>query len=164
MTSPIVVRVRPATPADLPALGRLGAQLVDYHLALDPRRYMRIDQAVEGYSWFLGKELTNKDAVVLVAEREDDGAVVGYAYGTVEPRDWNALLDPHGALHDVLVDPVARRLGVAERLVREICRRLSALGAPRVLLHTAVQNEQGQALFKKLGFRTTMLEMTREAD
>jgi len=27
-----------------------------------------------------------------------------------------------------------------------------------------VQNEQGQALFKKLGFRTTMLEMTREAD
>jgi ribosomal protein S18 acetylase RimI-like enzyme len=37
------------------------------------------------------------------------------------------------------------------------------MGAPRVLLHTAVQNEQAQALFSKLGFRSTMLEMTREA-
>jgi len=89
--------------------------------------------------------------------------VVGYAYGVFEGRDWNALLDPHGALHDVFVDPSARKRGVAEMLVLEVCRRLARLGAPRVMLHTAVQNAPAQALFAKLGFRTTMLEMAREA-
>jgi ribosomal protein S18 acetylase RimI-like enzyme len=44
-----------------------------------------------------------------------------------------------------------------------MCRRLERLGAPRVLLHTASQNREGQALFAKLGFRSTMIEMTREA-
>ena len=72
------------------------------------------------------------------------------------------LLESHGALHDVLVAKGARKTGVGEALVREMCARLEALGAPRVLLHTAVQNDAAQALFEKLGFRRTMIEMTRD--
>jgi ribosomal protein S18 acetylase RimI-like enzyme len=48
--------------------------------------------------------------------------------------------------------------------VRETCKRLEAMGAPRVLLLSATQNTEGQALFAKLGFRHTMVEMTREAE
>jgi ribosomal protein S18 acetylase RimI-like enzyme len=155
--------VRPVEPADLPAVGRLAAQLVRYHYALDPRRYLLVDRVEESYARFLGGEATNPGAVVLCAAREPSGDIIGYAYGTLEPRDWNALLDRHGALHDVLVHPSARRAGVAERLVLETCRRLEGLGAPRVVLHTAVQNREAQALFTKLGFRATMIEMTREA-
>ncbi|HTQ41398.1 MAG TPA: GNAT family N-acetyltransferase [Polyangiaceae bacterium] len=154
--------VRPVQPADLPAVGRLAGQLVRYHYALDPRRFMLIDRVEEGYAHFLGREASNPRAVVLCAAEEPSGEIVGYAYGTLEGRDWNALLDPHGALHDVLVDPGVRRAGLGARLVLETCRRLEALGAPRVLLHTAVQNEAAQALFSKLGFRSTMIEMTRE--
>jgi ribosomal protein S18 acetylase RimI-like enzyme len=160
---PAPVLIRPVTPADLPAVGRLAEGLVEYHRALDPRRYMKIERAAEGYARFLGAELADKNAVVLCAARETDGLIVGYAYGTKEGKDWNALLDPHGALHDVFVDASARRQGIAERLILELCARLEALGAPRVLLHTAVQNREGQALFAKLGFRSTMIELTREA-
>jgi ribosomal protein S18 acetylase RimI-like enzyme len=35
-------------------------------------------------------------------------------------------------------------------------------GAPRVVLGTAEQNEPAQRLFERLGFRRTMVEMTRE--
>jgi RimJ/RimL family protein N-acetyltransferase len=35
-------------------------------------------------------------------------------------------------------------------------------GAPRVVLGTAEQNAGAQRLFAKLGFRRTMIEMTRE--
>ena len=163
----VSITVREAEAADLPTLGRLGAMLVRYHHDLDPRRFMEIAHVEQGYARFLGSQLTSADAVVLVAcLREGEAAdptVVGYAYGTHEPRDWNALLDAHGALHDVIVDPGARRHGAAEALVLEVCRRLKALGAPRVVLHTAVQNEAAQRLFAKLGFRKTMIEMTREA-
>jgi len=155
--------VRPVEPPDLAAVGRLAGQLVRYHHALDPQRYMRIDNVEEGYARFLGKEAGNPRAVVLCAADALSGAIIGYAYGTLEGRDYNALLEPHGALHDVLVDPEARRVGVGKHLVLETCRRLEALGAPRLLLHTAVQNGAAQALFKKVGFRSTMIEMTREA-
>ena len=92
------------------------------------------------------------------------GAIVGYAYGRLEGADWNLLLAEHGALHDVWVEPEARRAGVARRLVTDTCARLTRLGAPRVLLHSAWQNIEAHALFERLGFRRTMVEMTREAD
>ncbi len=159
--------IRPAETGDLPSLGHLGAQLVRYHRELDARRFMDIPGVEDGYARFLGAQLANPHSVVISAVQAGAGAtasqVVGYAFGTIEPRDWNALLGPHGALHDVIVDASARRARLGEALVVDICKRLEALGAPRVVLHTAVQNVAAQALFAKLGFRTTMLEMTREA-
>ena len=161
------VAVRPMTRSDLPAVGRLGAELARYHHELDPERFLftgNLQQAQEGYAHFFATELNDPRVVLLVAAREPPGDVVGYAYGRLEPRDWNMLLDAHGALHDVLVDESARATGVGELLVRAVCRRLEALGAARVVLHTAVQNERAQALFARVGFRKTMFEMTRERE
>jgi len=154
--------VRDATREDIPAVARLAAELVRYHHRLDPSRFLLVEPIEEGYAHFLASELRNARVVVLAAEETATRAIVGYAYGRLEPRDWNMLLEAHGALHDVLVAPEARKRGLGERLVREMCTRLEQLGAPRVVLHTAVQNEEGQALFAKLGFRPTMTEMTRE--
>jgi ribosomal protein S18 acetylase RimI-like enzyme len=153
--------VRPAERPDLPALGRLGGMLVRYHRDLDPLRFMDIPHVDEGYARFLGSQLDDEDAIVLSAV-DARGEVIGYAFGTREGRNWAALLDPHGALHDVIVDPAARQKGVGQALVLEACRRLEALGVPRVVLQTAVQNVAAQKLFAKLGFRSTMIEMTRE--
>lgn len=89
MPDPFVVR--PVAPADLPRVARLAAQLVHYHQALDPERYLQIDDVERGYARFLGGQLTEPEAVVLCAARDAD--ILGYAYGTLEPRDWNALLD-----------------------------------------------------------------------
>lgn len=154
--------VRDATRADLPRLGDLAAALVRYHHELDPRRFFQPDRVAEGYRWWFGKELDDPDALLLVATEGDGGAVVGYVYGRIEARDWNQLLDRHAALHDILVDDVARRRGAAEALIEGFVARLQGRDVPRVVLHTAVQNERAQALFKKVGFRPTMIEMTRE--
>jgi ribosomal protein S18 acetylase RimI-like enzyme len=155
-------QVRPVTQADLPGVARLAAQLLAYHHGIDPLRFFRVENAEEGYAWWLGRELKDANAVVVCAV-DEGGRIVGYAYGTLEERDWNMLLDAHGALHDVLVDESVRRRGVGELLVLEVCRRLEAMGAPRVVLSTAVQNARARALFGKLGFRETMVERTREA-
>lgn len=155
--------LRPARVEDAPVLGRMGGALVRLHHAYDGQRFMTPAQDVEsGYQWWLTRELKRPGAVVLVAER--DGVVVGYAYATVEGRDWNALLDAHGALHDVWVEEAARKSGVGELLVEEVVRQLRARGVPRVLLMTASQNEAAQRLFARLGWRTTMVEMTREVE
>jgi ribosomal protein S18 acetylase RimI-like enzyme len=155
--------VRSATQGDLAGVARLAADLVRYHHSVDPTRYLRIEEPIEeGYAKFLASELANPRAVVLAAELTSKPGIVGYAYGRLEPRDWNMLLEAHGALHDILVSSDARGSGIGAALVREVCARLEALGAPRVVLHTAVQNEGAQALFERAGFRRTMIEMTRD--
>ena len=153
--------IRPAVRADLPAVGRLGALLVRTHHELDPERFIpATPRTADGYAGFLGTQLDNPDAVVLVAEREDE--VIGYAYAGVEGHDWMALRGPAGVLHDLVVDPAERGRGVARMLLEAAVAWLRERGAPRVVLSTAERNEPAQRLFARAGFRRTMVEMTRE--
>lgn len=156
------VVVRPAVAKDAEALGRMGASLAKQHHGFDPPRFMLPEDVEAGYRWWLDRERRNKKAVVVVAE--EDGEVVGYCYGRLEGRDWNKLLDGYGELIDVWVDAPARGKGAGALLVREVCRLLTELGAPRIVLMSASKNESAQRLFRQLGFRPTMVEMTREAD
>ncbi len=153
------VLIRPAAESDLPRVAALAGQLVRLHHAADPDRFLLVDKVEEGYAWWLGKEIRRAEAVVLVAARGDD--VVGYAYGTVEERDWNMLLDEHGMLHDIFVDPEVRRSGVGALLVRAMVARFADKGRSRVVLSTMVGNGPARELFAKCGFRSTMIEMTR---
>jgi ribosomal protein S18 acetylase RimI-like enzyme len=101
------------------------------------------------------------DTVVLVAER--DGEVLGYVYAGLEPMSWKELRAPCGYIHDVYVDERARGAGAGERLVRAAIEWLEARAAPRVVLMSASRNDAAQRLFVRLGFRHTMVEMTRES-
>ena len=118
-----------------------------------------------GYQRYLSKEALDPDAVVLAAVRSGPGGgeeVIGYAYGRLEPRDWNALREACGALHDIFVDETARHQGVARALLEEMVRRLTEKGAQRIVLMTATGNSNAQRLFDRFGFRRTMIEMMLE--
>jgi ribosomal protein S18 acetylase RimI-like enzyme len=151
--------IRPATAIDLPRVAELAGALVRMHHAVDPARFFLPERVEEGYAWWFEREIEREDAFVIVAEM--DGAIVGYAYGTREERDWNALLDEHGYIHDVFVAPEARRGGVGRRLMLAAIDELTRRGAPRIVLTTMVSNEAAQRLFAACGFRATMIEMTR---
>ena len=156
---PIVIRR--ATRADLPVLGVLGASLLRAHYAYDAQRFMAPGGNPEGgYAWFLGTQLGESSVAVFVAER--DGAVVGYVYAGLEPQSWKELREEAGFIHDVIVKDAERRTGVASALMETACEWLRSIGAPRVILWTADGNDAAQGLFTRLGFRRTMVEMTRE--
>ena len=154
--------VRPARPDDLPAVSRLAAELVRLHHRLDPPRFLLVEPIEDGYQWFFSRELKREGALILVAEDSTDGRLLGYAYGTLEPRNWNDLLDACGKLNDLYVDGTARRRGAGRALVHEMFAALKARGAPRVVLLSAWRNPEAHAFFEALGFRRTMLEMTAE--
>lgn len=157
MADPVIRR---ATRAELPTVAQLAGKLVRMHHAEDQARFFLPERVEQGYEWWLGKELDRAEARVLVAD--GGGGLVGYAYGALEERDWNLLLDAHGAVHDLYVNEDERGRGTGRRLLEAMLAELEGLGAERVVLSTMVGNETAQRLFRAAGFRPTMLEMTRE--
>ena len=159
-----MITIRPAHRDDLAATAGLAATLVRQHHAYDPQRFMSIEPLEEGYERFLRSQVDRDDVVLLVAvtPRGADEVVVGYLLASLEDRDWSDLRDACGKIHDVYVDASIRARGVATRLIEEAVTRLETMGAPRVVLMAAWRNENARRLFERLGFRPTMLEMTRE--
>jgi ribosomal protein S18 acetylase RimI-like enzyme len=157
------VSIRAAQPADITAIGRLGALLVRTHHDFDPKRFIAARPGTaHGYGSFLASQLDEADIIVLVAER--DSAVIGYTYAGVEGMDYMALRGPAGVVYDIVVDPPHRGQGVGRILLDATLELLKARGVPRVVLSTADKNAGAQRLFERAGFRRTMIEMTREVD
>ncbi|HOF41921.1 MAG TPA: GNAT family N-acetyltransferase [Candidatus Hydrogenedentes bacterium] len=153
--------IRPATPADMAAIGRLGALLVRLHHDFDPQRFLAATPGTErSYAAFLGGQLKVPDVIILVAARGGD--VLGYTYAAIEGIDYLTLRGPAGLLHDLVVDPAHRRQGLGRMLLDATLVAIKERGAPRVVLSTAAQNASAQRLFEYAGFRPTMVEMTRE--
>ena len=154
------IEIRPARPADCRAMGRMGAALARAHHAWDPERFFIWEEIEKGYAWWLGRELKNRRAILLVAQRR--GRVIGYAYGRLEPRDWNSLRDRCGVGIDLFVEPRHRGAGAGAMLAAALVEALEAKGAPRVVIQAAAKNREAQRFFRALGFRRTVIEMTRE--
>lgn len=159
--APNEVTIRPATSADIPVIGRLGALLVRTHHEFDQERFIAATpRTEEGYGSYLGSQLGEPDVVILVAEHE--GESVGYVYASVEGYDYMSLRGPAGVLHDIVIDPEHRGRGIGRMLLDAALLALKEHGAPRAVLETAEQNAPAQRLFARAGFRRTMVEMTRE--
>ena len=115
-----------------------------------------------GYASFMGTQLEDSDKAVLVAD--DNENVIGYAFAAVEGYDYMALRGPAGVLHDIIVAPEHRGRGVGQLLLDATLEFFRSRGVPRAVLSTAERNEAAQRLFASMGFRRTMIEMTRELD
>ena len=159
-TNPAVI-VRPATAADLPRIGRLGALLVEAFYSIDAQRFLagRARTPLD-YASFLETQLGRPDVAVLVAD--ENGDVIGYAYAAIEGYDYMQLRGPAGVIHDILVEPESRRRGVGRLLLEAALSFLRSRSAPRVVLTTAEGNEVAKQMFARAGFRRTMIELTRE--
>ena len=156
-----MTEVRMAEPRDAESLGRLGAMLIRTHYAFDPHRFLEPRPGSEtGYASFLRGILGSPDDCVFVAEAH--GRIAGYIWASLEPMSWKELRGPAGFIQDVVVTDDARRAGVATKLMEAAIAWLRERGAPRVLLWTATPNAPARALFRRLGFRETMVEMTLE--
>lgn len=155
--------IRKATRADRDALGRLGALLMDVHYNFDRRRFLNPGaNASAGYARFLVSQLDDHDSVILVAEV--DGVVIGYCYAGIEPLSWKELRDEAGFIHDLALDPAARRRGAGRALVAAAIEWFRHRNMARVMLWTSTQNAAARELFQGTGFRPTMTEMTMELD
>ena len=133
--------IRRLAPADLNALAPLFAAYLDFY---------RVARSPEDQRRFLAARLAAKDSVVFGAF-DESGRMTGFA---VCHLAHNSLrLAPAWILHDLFVDPQARRQGTARQLLDAVHEAAQAAGACEVILSTAHDNRAAQSLYGSAGYK-----------
>jgi len=149
------VKVRQASPGDLPELVRMFQELDRM------QRDWRVFTPRPGFYDEVGlkyrKAMGTDQAVVLVAEHEGD--IVGMAYGEVRVpsrfSDERAL-----EVSGVVVRSGHRGKGVGRALVKEAARFATDRGVGWVELKTFSPNERAMSFWEGLGFRPRVVQLT----
>ena len=149
------MKVRQATPEDVPSLVALFQELDrmqgDWRVFTPrPGFYDEVGMKYE-------VAMSHENAVVLVAE--DDGEVVGMAYGEV--RVPSRFSDERAMeLSGVVVRSGYRGRGVGRDLVKEAARFAAEIGVGWIELKTFAPNERAMEFWETLGFTPRVVQLT----
>lgn len=149
------MKVRQATPADVPSLVALFQELDrmqgDWRV-FTPRPGF-YDEVGARYK----EAISTENSTVLVAE--DEGEVVGMAYGEV--RVPSRFSDERAfELSGVVVRAGYRGRGVGRALVKEAARFAAEIGVDWIELKTFAPNEGAMEFWDSLGFTARVVQLT----
>jgi ribosomal protein S18 acetylase RimI-like enzyme len=112
-------------------------------------------------AWLDGRCRTRRGRFVLA---EAEGAPIGFvAYwidvddGPLLARKWRR----QGYISDLYVEPAWRRRGIAAALMERAERYFARLGLRRVMIHALGANRPALALYRKRGFETYVVGLTK---
>ena len=147
--------------------GSLDAEVValpaGFHFAdmssgeISPETRVKIHQDVwhpsrvtlEAYQRLQAAPLYRPDLDVMVVAAPDgaqSGKLAAYALGWYDPGSRTGLMEPVGTHADF------RRQGLGQHLIREMTRRIAALGAQKVTIGTYEKNVAATALYRSAGY------------
>jgi GNAT superfamily N-acetyltransferase len=150
------VKVRQATLEDVPALVALFQELD--RMQSDWRVFTPRPGFYDEVGLKYREAMSTENAVVLVAE--DEGEIVGMAYGEV--RIPSRFSDERALeLSGVVVRTGYRGRGVGRALVQEAARFAGELGVEWVELKTFAPNQGAMAFWEGMGFTPRVVQMTQ---
>ena len=150
------MKVRQATPEDVPALVALFQELD--RMQSDWRVFTPRPGFYDEVGAKYQEAMQTENAVVLVAE--DEGEIVGMAYGEV--RIPSRFSDERALeLSGVVVRTGYRGRGVGRALVQEAARFAGETGVEWVELKTFAPNQGAMAFWEGLGFTPRVVQMTQ---
>lgn len=152
--------IRPATPADVPAVLPMVERISAQHEAWDPAKYGKLPNLAQRYEGWLKAQTTAPGSVFLVAERE--GKLVAFLIGTTEREIPVYKIDRYGFIHDLWVEECYRNEGIGRQMVMLAVEKFAEFGVKQVRLETAAPNDIARKLFDSCGFRTSAVMMLRE--
>lgn len=158
---PPAVRIRRATPADLPAIVRRWRELVAEHADLAPDLYGLAPHADATYAATVRGQMADRDALVLVATPPDGGEIDGYLTGGLGLRAPVYVVREIGMIFDLAVRPERRRAGVGAALLAEAGRIFAGRGVERLQVDYNPDNPSARGFWTRNGFETLCVEAYR---
>jgi ribosomal protein S18 acetylase RimI-like enzyme len=152
--------IRPATPADVPAVLPMVVKICALHKAWDSEKYNFIPNPEQRYETWLEKLANQERSVFLVAA--DESKLVGFIAATAIAEIPIYQLREFAMIHDLWVEPEYRHQGLARQMVLLTVERFEQMGIQQIRLDTVAANETARRLFAACGFRVSIIEMLRE--
>jgi ribosomal protein S18 acetylase RimI-like enzyme len=152
--------IRQATLNDHQGMMIYALKLLRQHQNFNNLRFVQFENHEERLFDFFKAEITNPKAIVLVVELEQK--IVGYSFIRIEESSL-AEISPEAAwLHDIFIDEKARGFGAGKLLLDAAIASAQKLGANRMMLQVAAQNEFAKKLFELNGFEVSTYEMIKD--
>lgn len=152
--------IRPATPADVPAVLPMVAKICALHKSWDSAKYGFIPNPEQRYETWLKKLANQERSVFLVAETASK--LVGFIAATVVTEIPIYELQEFAMIHDLWVEAEYRQQGIARQMVLLTMEQFEQMGIKQIRLDTVAANEAARRLFAACGFRVSIIEMLRE--
>ncbi|MBD2346310.1 GNAT family N-acetyltransferase [Anabaena subtropica] len=154
--------IRPATPADVPAVLPMVVKICALHESWDAAKYGYLPQPEKRYEKWLTKLANQERSVFLVADNQ--GQLVAFVAATVEQEIPVYRTKEFGFIHDLWVEPEYRQQGIAKQIVELTIERFRQMGVEQIRLDTAAINEGARKFFASCGFRVSIIEMLITGD
>ena len=107
------IKYREATKQDIPKIIELWKDFIDFHKARDPF-FSRSEEGPENFGKFILENLRKEDAVVSVAEANEN--VVAHILATIQNYPPAFDIKQYGLINDLAVASAYRRSGIGTHL------------------------------------------------
>lgn len=141
--------VREATCQDIPAIVRLGEELLDFHKEKDPL-FTRAANSGDVFARFVEVNIRSETAVVFVAVV--NSRIVGYCQGMLQKHPPVLVETDYGHILDIVVTANFRRSGAGEKMVRALRDWFRLKGVHRIEVRRLISNEIASRFWAKMGF------------
>jgi ribosomal protein S18 acetylase RimI-like enzyme len=155
------MQIRPATPADVPAILPMVAKICALHQAWDSAKYGFLPNPAQRYERWLIQQAKHDRGILLVAET-DTQQLAGFLVATTESEVPIYQLREYGFIHDLWVEPEYRGAGMGRLLIQQAIAAFADLGVQQIRLDTAMANDAARKLFQSCGFRVSTIELLIE--
>lgn len=152
--------LRPATPADVERLLELWTALIEHHRSLDSGY-----PATPGLAQALGREIDRsmREPACRIWVAETDRRLVGFLFGEAEAAASGLPGGGMAWIHELWVEPDARRAGVGRALVERALSFFSERRSRRISVRVESGNREGRAFWESLEFAERAWILERRA-
>ena len=144
------IKYREATKQDIPKIIELWKDFIDFHKARDPF-FSRSEEGPENFGKFILENLRKEDAVVSVAEANEN--VVAHILATIQNYPPAFDIKQYGLINDLAVASAYRRSGIGTHLFNMARDWFIKKGMKRIEIEAALTNETSTSFWNKMDFK-----------
>lgn len=102
---------------------------------------------------FLQERISLNESIIFLAITSQDNQEIGLGFVQLYPSFSSVSICRTYILNDLYVAPTFRKNGLAKQLMEAAKQQAQSINAPWLMLQTATDNHQAQALYESLGYQ-----------